>query len=153
MIKKIIVTILSILIINNYSMVSVFADTNTIKNNAEIIPADEFQEPLKRISYDKDMSFSYYIWNKAIVTYVFHNDVWIAKTWEIIGRNGETLKIDKVNKVEPYPLDVLPRKGNEGEEIQRTFYVYMGQGLKPELILERLNKLECELNKLNNQNI
>lgn len=141
--KKWLIPVLSVLLFS-FQVVPAFASTTDITTT---IPA-EFQEPLKRISYDKDMSSSYYIWNKAIVTYVFHNDVWIAKTWEILGPNGEILEVDKVNKVEPYPLDILPRKGNEGEEIKKTFWVYRGQGLKPELILNRLNKLECELNKL-----
>lgn len=131
--------------------ISAFASTKSTTIST-MLSSNEIKNPYKEpsvgeISY-KDMSSSYYVWRKVIVTCSFNNNEWKIKT-EI---EGDTLI--GMEQVRPY-LTVqylkfgLPESGVEGEEIQKMFWIYIGEGLKTEVIVRKLQELEYNIMETN----
>lgn len=153
--KKLIIPVLLSILLFNCVSVPVFADTTPSTNTMNYLSAKQFEEPHRGVvSYREDMSSSFYIWHKVTATYVYHKDenIWYTQFWNIWDTDeGNTLL--EVNKIEPYPIDMLPQSGTDGEQIVRTWWEYMGDGIKPEIVLRRLNELECKINTSNKQNI
>lgn len=132
--------------------ISAFASTKSTTIST-MLSSNEIKNPYKEpsvgeISYKEDMSSSYYVWRKVIVTCSFNNNEWKIKT-EI---KGDTLI--GMEQVRPY-LTVqylkfdLPKNGVEGQEIQKTFWIYIGEGLKTEVVVKKLQELEYNMMEIN----
>ena len=133
-----------------FNCVPVFANTQTT-NTINFSSDEDLKEPYRgQISYD-NMASSFYKWHKVIATYVWHKDIWRTESWYIDSDEGG--KFLEINQVKPYPIQLLPKTGKEGEKIEKTFWIYESDGIKPELVLQTLKELKCKINASNNQNI
>lgn len=134
--------------------ISAFASTKSTTIST-MLSSNEIKNPYKEpsvgeISYKEDMSSSYYLWRKVIVTCSFNNNEWKIKT-EIEGNS-----LIGMDTVRPY-LTVqylkfgLPESGVEGQEIQKTFWIYIGEGLKTEVISKKLQELEYKIMEIDSK--
>ncbi|ADL52647.1 hypothetical protein [Clostridium cellulovorans] len=93
-----------------------------------------------------DENSSAYIWNKVTIKYIYDGIRW-QKISEIHSRPYVESSISQyLDNLKGIGIDIPKYKGYDNEEVSQSFWMYMGEGIKSEIIIK---KLEIQRNKSN----
>jgi len=130
--KKILFITISFLL-TSLIFTSVFYFYKTKENSIKL----EREPAIGEVSF-LDENSSAYIWNKVSIKYIYDGIRW-QRIIEAHSRPYVEESITKyLDNLKGIGIDNPKYKGYDNEEVLQSFWIYMGEGIKPEIIIKNL---------------